>query len=85
MNFSLNAEIVGLASAVVAELLKLFPQISKTPIVMSLVAMLVVFVACLLTTGFTWQNFGTGLLYAFLNYQIVVQPAAKSLGSSTQA
>lgn len=86
MDLSLSVAVVGLASSVLTELLKLFPFLKQNELMASVTAIVVTAIATYFSTAgdFTWPHFASVLLFAFLNYKIIVQPVAKALVSPTQ-
>lgn len=87
MDISLAPAVVGVLSAIVAELLKLFPALRSSPLASSATALVVMIVGTYLSLGYGWDwtTFGQVVLYSFASYKILVQPVATSAGSRTQA
>jgi hypothetical protein len=77
--------LIGFLASVLTELAKTFPVIGKSEILKSLTAIILTFIGAFLVQGeWTWGAFLSVLVWAFLNYKILVQPISESLGLPTQ-
>lgn len=77
--------LLGLCASIITEILKIVPALRTNTLVTSIVAIVVVALGTLVTSGqFTWVSFLNSLAAAFLSYKIVVQPVATASGIKTQ-
>lgn len=75
---------IGFLSSLITELFKFFPFVGKSDLGKSITALIVIALATFLTVGFSATNFFSVMLYAFLNYKMILQPISKGLSSPTQ-
>lgn len=81
MDFSVSAALVGLGASVLTELLKFFPVLNKSDWTKSGTALVVVFILALASNAGTWSwsYFVSLLVFALLNYKMIVQPVSTAL------
>lgn len=86
MEITLSLVMIGLGTAIINEIIKLIPQVGQNDAIKSLVAIIVVAVLAFLTNGleWSWLNFYAVMGFAFLNYKMIVQPAAKAIHLASQ-
>lgn len=88
MEITLSAYLTGLLSAIVAELFKLFPALTKNQTIRSLTVIVVMIIGTLFSVGFDtwdWKKFGAVVIWSFVNYKLIVQPVANDLQLRSQA
>ena len=86
MEITLSIGLIGLATAILTELIKVFPKIGGNDLWKSLTAIVVLAVATFLFNAYAWSwtYFFTVMVFAFTNYKMIVQPAAKAIGMASQ-
>ena len=84
MEILIPAYLVGLLTAILTEIIKLFPKIGKSEILKSLVAIIIIALGAVVSIGWSWTNFYWIMLFAFANYKMIVQPVASTLGLRSQ-
>lgn len=77
--------VLGICASVVTEILKLIPQVRNSPLLTSIIAILVVAVGTFIANGqFSWTSFFSALVFSFASYKVAVQPVAGAMGLATQ-
>lgn len=89
MDITLAPYFIGLASSALTELLKLIPALNSSTIVRALTAIVVMIAVTLFSMGFNlvafdWAVFGQVVIWALVNYKMIVQPVAITVSSPTQ-
>ena len=76
--------IIGALSSVVAEILKLVPQLNSSSLVKSVVVFAVALVGTYFFGSLTTTDFATTIASALVTYLAIVKPAAEYTGFKTQ-
>lgn len=89
MDITFTPYAIGLMASVLTEVLKYLPILNSKPIYKSLTAVLVVAAGAFYMSGFSlaawdWERFFMILIFAFVNYKVIVKPVAESMNLRTQ-
>ena len=87
IDITLSSYGFGLLVSIFTELLKFFPWLGKNELTKSLTAVVLAVVGAWYSTGWVWDFdvFAGVLLFAFLNYKMLIQPLGKVSSIKTQA
>lgn len=89
MDITFSEVAISFLASGLTELLKMFPVLNSKPIYKSLTAVAVVAAGAFYMSGFSiaawdWDKFFTILMFSFINYKLIVKPAAQAMSLKTQ-
>ena len=87
MEITIALAIVGLGASILTEIVKLVPAVGQSDALKSLIAIIIVAILAFLTNNmeWSWVSFYAVLAFAFVNYKMLIQPASRALGLSSQS